>query len=157
MDEQKLGEAIGEAISKANAEMIPQFTAVMSQAVLSSQTGVYVEVTPAELAQKLIYRARSLRARAEEVAASPIEIPSIGYVPFYGSDKEAAIREHREQATKLEQQKRKEQIESLKTEAERLDFIAIHLPSAAATIRMDQRELDDLLFRDRRTFHTGSY
>lgn len=165
MDEQKLGEAIGRSMSEVTAKMMPEMAETMTKSMLAAQTGVYVEVASVELAQKLSNRANQLRARVEEIAAAPIDPADLAEtIPTYlrvqrnvemSDGDRAALREHDERAIRHEQQRRKGQIESLRTEAERLDFVATHLPSDRSTIRMDRHELDDLLFGDRRGMTSG--
>jgi hypothetical protein len=153
MDEQKLGEAIGRSMSEVTAKMMPEMAETMTRSVLAAQTGVYVEVTPTELTQKLSDRAKRLRACVEEIAAAPIDPSDLAEIPPYmraARENEAGVREQNERAVRQEQQRRRTQIESLRTEAERLDFIAAHLPTDRQTIRMDRHELDDLLFGERR-------
>jgi len=180
MDETKLGEAIGAAMAKANAQMVPEFTAAMAQVVTSAQTGVYVEVPSAEMATQLGNRASFLRRRAEEIATAPSEVPETpaftGLPPYlraqafhHGvsvpSEDDTVVKEEmraqREQMVKREQENRRTRIEGLRNDAERLDFMATHLPKDQI-LRLDRRELDDLLFSDRhldctRYGVTGSY
>jgi hypothetical protein len=156
MDEQKLGEAIGRSMSEVTAKMMPEMAETMTRSVLAAQTGVYVEVTPAELAQKLSNRAKQIRVRSEEIAAAPIDPADLAEIPPYmrvAREDEAGVRDQNERTIRKEKQRRRAQIESLTIEADRLDFVATHLPADRKTIRMDRHEMDDLLFGDRR--YTG--
>jgi hypothetical protein len=168
MDETKLGDAIGEAMVAANTKMMPEFIAAMTSAVQSAQTGVYVEVPSAEMAIQLTKRAGFLRRRAEEIASAPSEVPEtprISDLPPYlrvqvarqqglcDESSDAAVQEgmraQRDLMVKREQENRKMRIEALRVDAERLDFMASHLPKDQV-LKLDRHELDDLLFGDRR-------
>lgn len=170
MDEQRLGEAIGRSMSEATARMMPMMADATRQAVLAAQTGVYVEVPAEEMALRLAERARKLRHQAEEVAAEPVD-PMEGVPPHMraqfavevknkaslsAADEAArkAVLEQLEQIQAQERKRRRARVEALRVEAERLDFTAAHLPKDQV-LRLDQRELDDLLFRDRDAASTG--
>lgn len=163
MDEQKLGEAIGRSMSEATARMMPMMADATKQAVLAAQTGVYVEVAAEEMALRLAERARKLRHQAEEVAAEPIDpmegVPpharaqfavEVNRVSASAAEESArkAVLEQIEQIRAQERRRRRARVEALRVEAERIDFMASHLPSGQV-LRIDQREIDDLLFRDR--------
>lgn len=162
MDERDLSEAIGRSVGEATARMMPQMTEMMRATVLTARTGLYVEVAADEMARRLSERAVRLRARAEEVAAEPsterlpphmrarFEFELTTGRPSVDDADDAAYKTvlaQIEQRMTAERQRRRARIEALRTEAERLDFIASHMPKDQV-VRLDQRELDDLLFRD---------
>ena len=165
MDEKSgkaIGEAIGEAIAKSNEKMSEKFVEMMTKMQTDLTTGVVTEVEHAELAGLLHKRADGLRARAEEIAMEKPEVATMqsfleSMPPFMRGDLEATeagrreaearLRTHNERFTKIHQARVKDQTTGLRTQAERLDFMAKHLEPRK--YRLDARELDDLLFGDR--------
>lgn len=161
MDEKKLGEAIGEAVGKANAAVMPDVTKMLGEFQARLQTGVVTEVESEELAGLLRARGKTLRQRAEEAATQKPEILTVQTflesMPAYvrcdytkeggGPEVEALVRARNENIEKNHRAIVKSVTHRLRTEAERLDFMAAHLMKRS--YRLDARELDDLLFADR--------
>lgn len=157
MDERELGvlgEAIGRSVSESYQKLIPEMSDAMVRAVTAAQTGVYVEVSTAEMATRLASRAQRLRARAEEVLAAPIEeavAEVLGLPPNFeasSGEEQQRFLAMRETTTRNVQKGRLRRAEEMREDAERLDFMAGHLPKDREAIRLERRELDGLLFDD---------
>ncbi len=155
-----LGEAIGEAINKSNEKLIPQAAAMFAQLALSTRSGVYVEISSEEMATRLTARAKQIRALAEETASAPSrEDPKRQYGrsfahSFAHPNDEACERANADCLLRLENENKRARIAALTTDAERLDFMAAHVPKDQVFL-LDAREMDDIFFGDRHA-HVGA-